>query len=146
MYLSMGYIHLVAIGPHICDSSTRCYNKWVMMSKREGGKCISTNVRLTKTSNWSDSMLLGFQALRQSLLNTLEILITAIHGPKAKDLSMPKAKFVALAHDNHGILRHQKFSTENDVPSLIHELILSSNSDDGYKNIKLNSCQFIWGY
>jgi hypothetical protein len=79
-------------------------------------------------------------------MNTLEILITAIHGPKAKDLSMPKAKFVALAHDNHGILRQQIFSTENVVPSLIHELMVSSDSDDGYKNIKLSSCQNIWGY
>jgi len=45
-----------------------------------------------------------------------------------EDLSMPKAKSVALAHDNHGILRHQNFSARYVVPSLIHDLMVSSNS------------------
>jgi hypothetical protein len=37
-YLSTKYIHLVAIGPHISNTSIKWYNKCVMMSKKEGGK------------------------------------------------------------------------------------------------------------
>jgi len=84
MYLFTRYIHLVAIGPHKSNSFTRWYNKWTMMSKKDGGKWISNKAKLTKTSNWSDSMSKGFQTLLQSFLNTLEIFITTIRGPRAK--------------------------------------------------------------
>jgi len=55
-----------------------------MMSKKDGGKWISNKVKLTETSNWSDSMSEGFQTLLQSFLNTLKILITTIWGYGAK--------------------------------------------------------------
>ncbi len=41
-----------------------------------------------------------------------------------EDLSMPKAKYVALTHDNHGILRHQNSSAKYVVPSPIHDLMV----------------------
>jgi hypothetical protein len=62
-----------------------------------------------------------------------------------KNLSMLKTKFVVVAHDNHGILRHQNSSNGYVMPSPIHELMVFPNFDDGCKNIKLSSCQNIWG-
>jgi hypothetical protein len=38
MCLSMGYIHLMAIGPQKSNSSTKWYIKWVMMSKKNQWK------------------------------------------------------------------------------------------------------------
>jgi len=83
MYISTKYIHLVAIGPHISNSSIKWYNKCVMMSKKEGGKWISNKAKLTATSMWSDSISERFQTLLQNLLDTLEILMIAIWGLRA---------------------------------------------------------------
>ncbi len=48
--------------------------------KKDDGKCISTNVKLTATSCWSESISQGFQTLLHTLLNTLEIFVIAIRG------------------------------------------------------------------
>jgi hypothetical protein len=54
------------------------------MSKNEGGKCISTQARLTETSNHSDSISRGFHTLLHILQNSFEILMTTIRGPRLK--------------------------------------------------------------
>jgi hypothetical protein len=68
MYLSIGYIHLVAPRPHKSNSFIRWYSKWVMMSKKDGGKWISNKAKLTKTSNWNDLMSKGIPNLVTKLL------------------------------------------------------------------------------
>lgn len=80
MYLSTRYIHLVTTRPHKSNLFTRWYSKWIVMSKKDGGKWISNKAKLTETYNWNDLMSKGFQTLLQSFLNTLEILITTIRG------------------------------------------------------------------
>jgi hypothetical protein len=51
-----------------------------MMLKMEGGKCISTEVRLTTTLTQSESILVGFQTLLQIHLNLFLNFITTIQG------------------------------------------------------------------
>ncbi len=50
------------------------------MSKKEGGKCISTNVKLIETSNWRGWKSKGFHNLLQMFLDTLKIFIIATCG------------------------------------------------------------------
>jgi hypothetical protein len=53
------------------------------MLKKLSGKCISSKLRLITTSNLRDYIYERFQTLLQIVLNTCEILMTAIQGPKA---------------------------------------------------------------
>jgi len=62
------------------------------MSKNKGGKCISTKVRLTKTSNHNDSISRGFHTLLHILQNTFEILMIAIEGLESKSPLNPSGK------------------------------------------------------
>jgi len=53
------------------------------MLEKLSGKCISSKVRLITTFNLRDDIYERFQTLLQILLDTCEILMTAIQGPKA---------------------------------------------------------------
>jgi hypothetical protein len=53
----------VPIGPQKSNSSIIWYIKWVIMSKKLGGKCISNKHKLTTTSNLRDFICEAFQNL-----------------------------------------------------------------------------------
>lgn len=76
--------HLVETSPHKSNSSTRWYNKCIIMSKKEDGKCISTKAKLIATSIRSESISKGFHTLLHILLNNFETFITTIQGPRAR--------------------------------------------------------------
>jgi hypothetical protein len=63
IYLSMGYIHLVWIGPQRSSSSIRC----VMMLKHVGGKTFSRVDIVFATSIHKTSMVLGSKFIEHSI-------------------------------------------------------------------------------
>jgi len=66
------------------------------MSKKDGGKCISTNAKETTTSSRNESISEGFQTLLRIFLNTLEILITTIQGLGARHPRSASSKICSI--------------------------------------------------
>jgi hypothetical protein len=62
MYLSMGYIHLVATSPHISNSSIRWYNKCIKVYALEGGS-FSTDAPLLKSPYGSVQVAISFDII-----------------------------------------------------------------------------------
>jgi hypothetical protein len=62
------------------------------MSKKEGGKCISTKARLIATFIRSESISEGFYTLLHILLNIFETLIIAIRGLGTRSLLKASGK------------------------------------------------------
>ena len=77
MYLSNGYIHLKYTGPHSFTSRTKCTVRWIMMSKKEGGKYFSSKHNVLTNSDCSKSSVNGSITLEHIELKNEHNLVIA---------------------------------------------------------------------
>ncbi len=91
MYLSMGYIHCVWMGPHVSSFSTRWTTKCVITSKQIGGIFFSNDDMVFATLSFSTFILLGSITFKQSLLKIRLKLIRDIHVSSCINVQRHKA-------------------------------------------------------
>lgn len=90
MQCSIGYIHQVCTGPHIFNCSTKWTNKWVMMSKKEGGNSCSNSTNIRVASFLSSPIITESKIFAHNFLKTQNKWIMASLQPFAIKCCMHK--------------------------------------------------------